>query len=121
MALHNKLGKEGEKIAVEYLKNQGYSILDCNWRSGKIEIDIIARNDEFLIFVEVKTRMSDKWGNPEEAVTNSKIRRITEAAESYIYEKDIDLPVRFDVISILIDKNIYEVKHFDDAFFAPLN
>ena len=120
MASHNKLGEQGEKVAAKYLEDNGYSVLEQNWRCRKIEIDIIACNKEFLIFVEVKTRASAQWGNPEEAVTDKKIERIIEAAEFYIQNCDIDLPVRFDVISVLANGSAYEIKHFDDAFFAPL-
>ena len=121
MAPHNKLGNIGETIAVEYLKNKGYKVLSQNWRYKKYEIDIIADNDEFLIFVEVKTRTSDVWGNPEDAVSESKIRKIVEAADYYAKENNICKPIRFDVIAVLQKGKTYEVRHFDDAFFAPLN
>lgn len=121
MALHNDLGRNGEDIATEYLEKNGYKILERNWRFGRIEVDIIACNDDYLVFVEVKTRASDRWGNPEFSVTNDKIKRIVEAAESYINKFPIELPVRFDVISVIINGDKIELEHFDDAFFAPVN
>jgi len=120
MARHNKLGRKGETIAQEYLLAKGYKILETNWRFNNIEIDIIAVCDEFLIFVEVKTRSSVLWGNPEDAVVESKIKRIVEAADHYISMSDIDLPARFDVIAVVKNEQGFEIEYFDDAFFPPL-
>jgi putative endonuclease len=120
MALHNKTGQQGEQVAARYLEENGYVIIERNWRYGNIEIDIIARNAEYLVFAEVKTRMSDQWGNPEDAVTNSKMKRIVEAADSYICAHATDLPARFDVIAVLVNDGKFEIEHFDDAFLAPV-
>ena len=120
MASHNQLGKEGEEYAIRYLQNKGYIIYARNWRYGKTEIDIIAGNADFIIFIEVKTRTSGQWGYPEEAVGDSKIRKIVDAADFYVKENDISLPVRFDVISLIRKDNGFEASHFDDAFFAPI-
>lgn len=119
MAQHNDLGKKGEEAAVRYLQQKGYSIVQRNWINNKIEIDIIAQNDEFIVFTEVKTRSSDYWGNPEEAVSKGKIKRIVDAADFYLREKDIDLPVRFDVIAVIWTGEKFEIDHIDDAFLAP--
>jgi len=121
MAKHNTLGKDGERAAATFLINNGYEIIACNWRYNKIEIDIIANNNESIIFVEVKTRNSSHWGNPEDAVDKTKMRRMVEAADYYVKEYDIDLPVRFDIISIIWSENFIDVKHIDDAFLASLD
>jgi putative endonuclease len=121
MAEHNDLGKKGEDAAVSYLRQNGYNIIVRNWVYEKYEIDIIAQNGEFIIFVEVKTRSSDYWENPEEAVSKGKIKRIVEAADFYLREKDIDLPARFDVIAVIWKGKKYEIDHIDDAFMAPVN
>jgi putative endonuclease len=120
MAFHNKIGDIGEEVAANYLVEKGYIIINCNWRYRHTDIDVIARNSDTLVFVEVKTRMSDVWGNPEDAVTNSKMKRISEAANYYIQNNRLDLQVRFDVISILVNKGAYEIEHFEDAFVAPM-
>lgn len=121
MAEHNTLGKQGEEEAVIFLEKNGYTILERNWRYNNIEIDIIAANKDFVVFIEVKTRTSINWGTPEESVNSKKIRRIVVAADYYIQENNYNLPVRFDIISILNKGQNFEIKHIDDAFWAPLN
>lgn len=121
MALHNELGIKGELLAEKYLRGKGFHIIERNWIHAKNEIDIIASNDEFIIFVEVKTRASGHWGNPEDAVSESKIRRIVEASDYYLNTNDIEMPARFDVIAILMNEKYTNINHFEDAFFAPLN
>lgn len=121
MATHNDLGKKGEALAKKYLLDKGFQIIDCNWHYGKYEIDIIASNEEFIIFAEIKTRSTQKWGVPEEAVSDKKIKRIVDAADFYLNEKDIDKPARFDVISIISQNGRTEIVHIEDAFMAPLN
>lgn len=122
MAEHNKLGNDGEQIATNYLVNNGYAILERNWRFGKYEIDIIAEIDEYLVVVEVKSRSTDTWEHPLDAITNSKIRFMVNATEAYILKHNIDKEVRFDVISTIPKKNMdWEIEHIEDAFHAPLN
>ena len=121
MAGHNELGKKGEDAAVRYLRQKGYEILERNWVYERYEIDIIARDEEFIVFAEVKTRSSSQWGNPEEAVSKGKIKRIVEAADFYLNENDIDCPARFDIIALIWDGQKFEIDHIDDAFLAPVN
>lgn len=121
MAEHNDLGKKGEDTAEHYLRQRNYEILERNWLYEKYEIDIIARNEEYIVFVEVKTRSSSQWGNPEEAVSKGKIKRIVEAADFYLREYDIDLPARFDVVAAIWNGEKFEIEHIDDAFLAPVN
>jgi putative endonuclease len=121
MADHNDLGKKGEDAAEGWLRQKGYKILERNWVHEKYEIDVIARDEEYIVFVEVKTRSSEQWGTPEEAVSKGKIRRIVEAADFYLKEYDIDLPARFDVIAAIWTGKKFEIEYFDDAFLAPVN
>ncbi|WP_075343541.1 YraN family protein [Tenacibaculum agarivorans] len=115
MAEHNELGKEGEKEAIAYLKKNGYEILENNYRFKKAEIDIIALKEE-LVVVEVKTRSTDYFGNPEEFVTSKKKKLLVKAIDNYIIEKDLDVEVRFDIIAIIKRGYLFEVDHIEDAF-----
>lgn len=121
MAEHNELGRKGEEEAVKYLKQKGYQIIERNWVYEKYEIDIIAEGEGFIIFVEVKTRSSRQWGNPEDAISNGKIKRIVEAADFYLNSKDIDTPARFDVMAVIWNGRAFEIEHIDDAFLPPVN
>lgn len=121
MAEHNELGKDGELAAVTYLKENGYEILHTNWRKGYFELDIVAQTEDELVIVEVKTRSEGSIVDPEDAVTNSKIRNIISAADVYIKSFDIDLPARFDVISVIGKSPHFEIDHIEDAFYPPVN
>lgn len=121
MARHNRLGEEGERAACEYLLCRGYAIRDVNWRSGKLELDIVAQKGTSLVFIEVKTRQNNQYGFPEEAVTPVKIRRIVYAAEAYIRMYNLSLDVRFDVMSLIRHPDGYEIEQIEDAFYPPLN
>ncbi|MDD4921315.1 MAG: YraN family protein [Bacteroidales bacterium] len=119
MAEHNTLGKEGEKIAEKYLISKGYSILERNWFSTHKELDIIAGHKGWIIIVEVKTRTGYTWEPPEDAVNTIKIKRIVKAANHYLCLHQIDAPVRFDIISVIHEKDSWIIEHFEDAFLAP--
>ncbi|CAM1351043.1 YraN family protein [Tenacibaculum insulae] len=116
MAQHNELGKEGEKLAVEYLQKNGYLIVEKNYRFLKAEVDIIAKKEKVLIAIEVKTRTSTYFGNPQDFVNPKKIKLLVSAIDNYIVKNDIDLEVRFDIIAILKNKKTVEIKHLKDAF-----
>lgn len=119
MAAHNELGKWGEEKAADYLRTQGYTIVERDWRSGARDIDIIARTPDnaTLVFVEVKTRKSKDVLRPEDAVTPSKARNIALSANNYVKMMHIDSLLRFDIISIVgtNDQNM-RLKHIADAF-----
>lgn len=115
------MGKLGEEIAIKHLRKLDYKIVEHNWFYEKYEIDIIARNEEWIVFVEVKTRTSDQWGNPEDAISKGKIKRIVEAADFYLKENDVELSARFDVIVVILDGKKIEIEHIEDAFFPPVN
>ena len=116
MADHTDLGIKGEEMAAEHLLSKGYKILDRNWRFGKEEVDIIAQQDGWLVIVEVKTRNSDYFGEPQESVSKTKQNHLIRAAHAYVEKKDLDLEVRFDVIGIILNKREQSLKHIEDAF-----
>ena len=113
-------GKKGEDLATEYLSSLGYSILERNWRYSKAEIDIIAREGSILVFVEVKTRSSEFYGQPEEFISDSQQELIFSAAQRYMEKINHDWEIRFDCISILIREKYelknYEIKHIKDIY-----
>jgi putative endonuclease len=109
-----EIGKEGENLAAAFLQQKGFEIVARNYRHRKAEIDLIVKRDNWLIFVEVKTRSSSAFGEPEAFVDWKKANKIFEAAEEYIFAKDWKSHVRFDVISIKLGAPP-EIKHFEDA------
>lgn len=120
MALHNNLGKEGEDVAVDYLTQKGYEIRHRDWHSGHRDLDIVAQKDGTLVIVEVKTRRDDRFGQPEEAVDNRKIRSIVASADAYVRKFAIDLPIRFDLITVVGIQPPFRIEHIEDAFFPPV-
>jgi putative endonuclease len=116
MAAHNDLGKHGEDLAVDLLVKKGYRILERNWRHRKAEIDILATKDDVLAVVEVKTRSSNFYGNPEDFVTAKKIQLLVLAADEYVQKKRLTQEVRFDVIRVLLDGNGQNLRHLERAF-----
>lgn len=120
MGKGHKLGRKGEELAVEHLRSLGYEILETNWFSHHLEIDIIAKDGNELVIVEVKARGTDSYEHPSEAVSQRKIRFLVNAAEAYIQEKDICLDTRFDVISIVFSGGNFTIEHFKDAFYPPI-
>lgn len=120
MAEHNILGKCGEDIAAEYLEAKGYEVLDRNWRSGHKELDLVARQGDTLVVVEVKTRRNAEYGDAQDAVDDRKIRRIVSAADAYVRLKRIDLDVRFDIVTITGENGTNSIEHIEEAFFPPI-
>lgn len=121
MAAHNELGKEGERVAANYMAERGYEILEKNWYYNHKEIDLIAQKGDKLIIVEIKTRTNEDWEAPEESITNAKIRFLVDATEAYIMQKNIELEVRFDVIAVMPKNNDWEIEHIIEAFYPPVN
>ncbi|MEN8122353.1 MAG: YraN family protein [Bacteroidota bacterium] len=117
MATHNELGVLGEDIATRYLLQKGYKLLDRNWRWKKKELDIIAIDKEFLVFVEVKTRKFGSLENPKDAVTRKKQKFIIEGANAYIESKNLENEVRLDIISVIIKDEDHIIEHIEDAFY----
>ena len=116
MAKHIELGKEAEELAVQYLTKKGYEILERNWRNSHKEIDIIAKDGDELVIVEVKARQSDNYGEPDLAVTLRKQSLLVAAANAYIFKNNLDLSTRFDIISIVFKEGNPVFDHIEDAF-----
>ena len=117
MAEHNELGKLGEDLAVDYLKKNGYTILNTNWTFQKAEIDIIARIENIVAIIEVKTRSSLEFGLPQDFVKPKKIQLLVKAVNAYVIEKNLDLDVRFDIIAIHKENKTFAIEHLIDAFY----
>ena len=121
MAHHNQIGAKGEQIAKEMLEAKGYQILEQNWRFSRAEVDLIAKDGEILVFVEVKTRSYDYFGQPEEFVTSTKEAFMAQAASAYMDKIGHDWEIRFDIIGILYrNQASFRIKHIEDAFFPGL-
>jgi len=118
MAEHNDLGKRGEEAAVAFLRSLGMNILETNWRLRRYEIDIVAQEGPLLVIVEVKTRKTNYFGDPQEFVTRAKQKQLIEAANAYLEQKNSNLEVRFDIASILYNDQKLVVHLIKDAFTA---
>ena len=124
----SEIGRFGEEAAAKFLKRNGYRVIQKNFRAGRNEIDIIAEDREFLVFVEVKTRSGvgtyeTDYGTPSAAVTHAKRKRIIEAAQTYLYKNETSKMPRFDVIEIYLGQTaltaspeIIKIEHLCDAF-----
>ena len=120
MAEHNDLGKIGEDLAEKHLRRIGYQVLQRNWRFGHDELDIIARDGEWLVIVEVKTRTTNHFGEPEMEVKPAKMKAIVRTAEAYILDVNFNGETRFDVIGILLGGGKVVLNHVKDAFMARM-
>ena len=101
MAAHNELGKWGEEQAANYLRSKGFTIIECDWHSGHRDIDIIATNGQIVLFAEVKTRRNRLFTDPETAIDYSKLRNLRGAINHYVKYKNISLPLRLDIITVV--------------------
>ncbi len=119
MAEHNKTGTDGEDMAVAFLARKGFQIIERNYRFKKSEIDIIARYDDMIVFVEVKTRHSNFILEPEYSVTKRKQSLIISGANHFLISRDIELEARFDIVTIVIFPDGEDIKHLEGAF-SPL-
>ena len=116
MAAHNELGKWGEDIAAEFVEKNGYEILERDWKSGHHDLDIIARDGDTLVIIEVKTRRSRLFGDPEEAINYKKRLSLLSAINHYLRSHRINVPVRFDIISIVgMIGSTPEIDHIKDV------
>jgi putative endonuclease len=121
MTIQQDLGKKGEQIALDHLTEKDYKILKRNWYFRKKEIDIIAEKDDFLVIIEVKSRSVGFQENPRDAVNMKKQRFLIQAANAYVNKYNIDLEVRFDIITVVfLNDQEYEIEHIDDAFYPTL-
>ena len=120
MSESQTLGLTGEDRATAYLKEAGYKIRNRNWVSGKKELDIIAENREYIVFIEVKTRTEGFLEAPRDAVTKEKQRSMIYAADSYIQRNGISKESRFDIITVIVKGQTFEIEHIEDAFYPTL-
>ncbi|MGK4566363.1 YraN family protein [Flavobacterium sp. 3HN19-14] len=117
MATHNELGKLGEKMAVEFLQQNHYEILETNWIFQKAEVDIIAQKDNVLAIVEVKTRSTTDFGLPQDFVKPKKIQLLLKAINEYVVSNDLEVEVRFDIIAIHKENSEFILEHLENAFY----
>ena len=120
MSQKKDIGNKGEQTAKEYLEKEGYQILDTNWYHHHRELDIIAKDGKELVIVEVKTRSTNAFGEPFDAVNALKKKRMIRAAEGYIRRYKFEGETRFDIISIVFEKEKYQLEHIKDAFYPTL-
>ena len=121
MAFHNELGKQGEDIACEFLRKQGFLILERNWTWYKAEIDIIATFNDQLIIAEVKTRSKYQHALPDDMLTNKKLRLIYGATDRYVELKNITWEVRYDLVTVIFHGDTWSIEHVKDAFYPFMN
>lgn len=117
MASHNELGKKGEQLAVDFLVENGYHIVERNYRFNKAEVDIIAQKKDILAIIEVKTRSTVDFGNPQDFVKPKQIKNLVKAVDEYVTVNSLDVEVRFDIIAIVKEKKEFKIEHLEDAFF----
>jgi putative endonuclease len=111
-----QFGCRGEELALAFYKENSYTILEKNWQLNHLEVDIIVKNDEYIVFCEVKTRSGDAFGSPQDSVNRQKQNNIIRAANYYVLKHRILLEVRFDIISILFKGDQYTLEHIPFAF-----
>jgi putative endonuclease len=116
METNKSFGKRGEDLAVEFFLEEGYEILERNWHFNHIEVDIIARDGDQLIIAEVKTRSGNTYGEPSTAVDFRKQRTLIFAAERYLFGHNLDMEVRFDIVSIILGEGRTVLEHIKEAF-----
>jgi putative endonuclease len=118
MAFHNELGKKGEDLAVLYLVKHGYKIVSRNFRYQQAEVDIIARKRNVLAIIEVKTRSTPNFGNPQDFVKGKQIQNLVKAVDFFITEHELDVEVRFDIIAIIKNPSWTKIEHLENAFLC---
>ena len=122
MAAHNELGKWGEQIAAEYLQKKGYWIMFRDWKVGHRDLDIIARQNDVVVIVEVKTRRNNHFGDTEMTIDRQKIRNLCIASNALIKRLRIDNEIRFDIIAITGTPEAgYTINHIEDALKPNLS
>ena len=120
MAEHNDLGKWGEDVALAYLLDQGYRLLDRNWHQGHRDLDLIMQQDDTIVIVEVRTRRNNLFMDPEQTVDALKMLSLSKAANAYIRLHRISLNIRFDIVAITgTPSSDFTINHIEDAFYPP--
>lgn len=122
MAEHLEVGATGEQLACRWLEANGFTLLHRNWRHGRDELDVVARQGAQLVVVEVKTRSSSRHGEPEMAVTPAKQRKLFRAAQGYLETFALDLDLRFDILSVILTPDGHsQVFHIPEAFYPTID
>lgn len=121
MAVHLDTGALGEQLACRWLEARGMQVLHRNWRHGRHELDIVARDGAFLVVVEVKTLRDDRWKDPEQAVDLAKQRKLMRGAQALLDTLTDDPELRFDVIAITLRPEGPQILHIPDAFYPTLH
>ena len=111
-----QIGESMEQEAINYLESNGFYVMARNYRFKRTEIDIIAKKDDFIVFIEVKYRKNNKFGHPENFVSDSQIERIRIATEEFILQRNYCRKIRFDIISVTLQNSKVQIDHFEDAF-----
>lgn len=114
--ISKETGRWGEQQAAEYLQKKGYKVVEQNFRYRRAEIDLIVRQDQLLVFVEVKTRQSIRYGFPETFVRSAQASLIVEAADHYLQERSWPGLIRFDIVAVTVAPDL-RIHHFEDAFY----
>ena len=114
-----RIGRIGESIAGEYLEKKGYRIIECNYKTKYAEIDLIAYRKNILVFLEVRTRVEEKFGSPEESIKRDKLYRLIKNAQAYIARKNYNNRYRIDAVCIVLDKNhcLKRINHYENITF----
>lgn len=116
MTEKQEFGRKGEELALTFYQENKYTILEKNWNHNHLEVDIIAKNEDYIVFCEVKTRSGNLFGEPHQSVTSQKQRNIIRAANYYVLNHKISLEVRFDIISVILDGDQHKLVHIPFAF-----
>jgi putative endonuclease len=117
MANHNELGKKGEDLAVDFLLKHGYKILSRNYIFQKAEVDIIAQKADVLAIIEVKTRSTNVFGNPQDFLKPKQIQRIVKAVDNFVISNKLEVEVRLDIIAIVKNGNQFDIEHIENAYY----
>lgn len=115
---NQELGAHGENLATKHLEKLGYFILERNYRFGRNEVDIIAKKENYVRFIEVKTRVTAEIGEPWKAVTKTKQKQIIKVANHFLVENEMDNEAKFDIVSIVTNQFRTDIELIDDAFTA---
>ena len=112
-----QVGNKGESLAEDYIKRKGYNIIQRNYRCRLGEIDIIAKDDDTIVFIEVRTKQNENFGTPQDSVTSTKMSKISKTALSFIHEKNLSgFSYRFDFIAITFSQGKPNIEHIENAF-----
>jgi putative endonuclease len=120
MSESHSLGQKGENAAISFLEKAGYKIHHRNWKSGKRELDIVAEKNDFIVFVEVKTRTNEQWMDPRDLITHAKRTSMIYSANGYIQKYNINKESRFDVIILMGKSEPFKIDHIENAFYPTL-